>query len=62
MPCRAAGEAQKIVGMIDAFCCALLDDLYILAQESRQTQSLQVMDQQQLRRVSHDRPTDNSAI
>ncbi len=56
------GKPQKVTGMINAFCRALFGDFVILAQESRQTQGLQMMGQQQLRRTSHPRPPDNSAM
>ena len=56
------GEAQKVAGMIDAFRRALFGDLVILTQESRQTQALQMMGQQQLRCIRHHRSPDNSAM
>ncbi len=56
------GEAQKVAGMIDTFCRALFGNFVILTQESRQAQALQMMGQQQLGRVGHDRPPDRSAM
>ena len=40
--------------MVDAFGSALLGELVVFAQEARQLECPQVMDQQKLGRVAHD--------
>ena len=41
---------------------ALAGQLVVLAQKGRQLQGLEVMDQQQLRRIGHDEPPPNRLI
>ena len=48
------GQPQQVAGMVDALGGALPGELVVLAQEGRQLQRLQVMGEQNLRRVGHD--------
>jgi hypothetical protein len=48
------GQAQQIAGMVDTLGGALLGELVVFAQERRQSERLEVMDEQKLRRVAHD--------
>ena len=48
------GQTQQVAGMVDAFGGALTGQLVVLAQEGRQPQRLQVMGEQDLRRIAHD--------
>ena len=48
------GQPQQEAGIVDAFGGALAGDLVVLAQEGRQLQRLEVVGQQNLRRVAHD--------
>ncbi len=50
------GEAQQVGGVVDALGRALPGQLVVLAQEGRQLQRLEVMRQQDLRRVAHAAP------
>ena len=47
------GQAQQIAGMINALCGALLGEFVVFAQEGRQPERLQMVGEQQLRRVGH---------
>jgi hypothetical protein len=51
---RLAGQAQQIAGMIDPLGSALLGELVVFAQEGRQLERLEMMGEQQLRRIAHD--------
>ena len=48
------GQAQQIAGMIDPLGSALLGELVVFAQEGRQLERLEMMGEQQLRRIAHD--------
>jgi hypothetical protein len=48
------GQPQQIADMIDRIGRALPGQLVVLTQEARQLQRLQVMGEQDLRRVAHD--------
>ena len=48
--------------MVDAFGGALPGDLVVLAQEGRQLQRLEVVRQQDLRRVAHDAAPASSSM
>ncbi len=48
------GQPQQVARIVDAFGGALAGDLVVLAQEGRQLQRLEVVGQQDLRRVGHD--------
>jgi hypothetical protein len=47
-------QAQQIAGMVDALGGALLGELVVFAQEGRQSERLEVMDEQKLGCVAHD--------
>jgi hypothetical protein len=47
-------QAQQIAGMVDALGGALLGELVVFAQEGRQLERLEMMGEQQLRRIAHD--------
>jgi hypothetical protein len=47
-------QTQQIANMIHRIGCALPGQLVVLTQEARQLQRLQVMGEQNLRRVAHD--------
>ena len=47
------GKTQKIANVVDAFRGTLPGDLVVLAQEGRQLQRLEVVDEQHLRCVGH---------
>ena len=53
------GQADEIAHVVGAFGGALPGLLVVLAQEGRQLQGLEVMGQQQLRRIGHDAPPPN---
>ena len=55
-------EADEIAHMAGALGGALAGQLAVLAQKGRQLQGLEVMDQQQLRRIGHDAPPPNRLI
>ena len=55
-------EADEIAHMVGALGGALAGQLVVLAQKGRQLQGLEVMDQQQLRRIGHDEPPPNRLI
>ena len=56
------GQADKIPHMVGALGCALAGQLVVFAQKGRQLQGLEVMGQQQLRRIGHDAPPPNRLI
>jgi hypothetical protein len=56
------GEADEIAHMVGALGGALAGQLVVLAQKGRQPQGLEVMGQQQLRRIGHDAPPPNRLI
>ena len=49
------GQAQQVTRVVDALGGALLGELVVFAQERRQSERLEVMDEQKLRRVAHDK-------
>jgi len=56
------GQSQQEAGIVDAFGGALPSDLVVLAQEGRQLQRLEVVGQQNLRRVAHDTAPASSSM
>src|SRR3954468_1846208 len=48
------GWAQQIAGVVDTLGGALLGELVIFAQERRQLERLEVMSEQELRRIAND--------
>jgi hypothetical protein len=48
------GQAQQVAWVIDALGGALLRELVVFAQEGRQLERLEMMGEQQLRRIAHD--------